>query len=286
MIGSALVPALRADGHEVLRLVRRKARAADEIPWDPAAGSLDPVALTGVDAVVNLSGANIGKRWTEARKREIRDSRVQATALLATTIAKLDPTPSVLVSAGGVGIYGDRGDEILTEESDVATDFLASVLVEKEAAAAPARAAGIRVVDFRQGIVLSTDGGALARMLPFFKLGVGGRVGTGRQWWSWVGLDDVVAAYRLALESELEGPYNVAAPNLVRSGQFVKTLGAVLHRPTVFPLPALGVRTLWGEMGEAVLLEGQRALPARLLDAGFTFAYPELDAALERALEK
>jgi uncharacterized protein (TIGR01777 family) len=277
---------LRADGHEVLRLVRREARATDEIPWDPATGSLDPVALTGVDAVVNLSGANIGKRWTEARKREIRDSRVQATTLLATTIAKLDPAPSVLVSAGGVGIYGDRGDEILTEESDLAADFLASVLIEKEAAAAPARAAGIRVVDFRQGIVLSTDGGALARMLPFFKLGVGGRVGSGKQWWSWVGLDDVVAAYRFALESELEGPYNVAAPNLVRSGQFVKTLGRVLRRPTVFPLPALGVRTLWGEMGEAVLLEGQRALPARLLEAGFTFAHPELDASLERALEK
>ncbi|HSJ92934.1 MAG TPA: TIGR01777 family oxidoreductase [Gaiellaceae bacterium] len=286
MIGTALVPALREDGHEVVRLVRREAQAADEIAWDPANASLDPAALAGVDAVVNLSGANIGKRWTKARKREIRDSRVQTTGLLAGTIAKLDPPPSVLVSAGAVGIYGNRGDEILTEESELATDFPASVLVEKEAAADPARAAGIRVVDFRQGIVLSTDGGALARMLPFFKLGVGGRVGNGKQWWSWVGLDDVVAAYRFALEGELEGPVNVAAPNLVRSIQFVKTLGRVLGRPTIFPLPALGVRTLWGEMGENVLLEGQRALPARLLDAGFTFAYPELDAALERALSR
>ncbi|HSI97196.1 MAG TPA: TIGR01777 family oxidoreductase, partial [Gaiellaceae bacterium] len=240
----------------------------------------------GTDAAVNLSGANIGHRWTNARRREIRESRVATTSLLALTLAELEPRPSVFVCAGGVGIYGDRGDEILTEESEPGTGFLASVVNEKEAAAEPAHAAGIRVVNFRQGIVLSAEGGALARMLPFFKLGVGGRVGNGRQWWSWVSLDDVVSAYRFALESELAGPVNVASPNVVRSAQFVKSLGRALHRPTVFPFPAFGVRALWGEMGEAALLDGQRALPAKLLEAGFTFAYADLDAAFEHTLAR
>jgi uncharacterized protein (TIGR01777 family) len=284
LIGQALVPALRGRGHEVVRLVRRQPEAVDEVPWDPAAGALDPHLVAGVDAFVNLSGATIGTRWTEARKREIRDSRVHATALLARTVAALDGKPA-LVSAGGIGIYGDRGDEILTEESELGSGFLAEVGRAWEASADPAREVGARVVTLRQGIVLSRRGGALAKMLTPFRLGLGGRVGSGRQWWSWVALDDVVAAYAFALEGELEGPYNLVSPNPATSAQLTRALGRVLGRPTIFPLPALAVRTLFGEMGEATLLQGQRALPARLLDAGFTFSYPELEAALRRALE-
>jgi uncharacterized protein (TIGR01777 family) len=284
LTGSALVPALRERGHEVVRLVRRDAGAPDEVSWDPAAGRLDPASVADVDAFVNLSGATIGRRWTEERKREIRDSRVLTTSLLARTAAALEHRPA-LVSAGGVAFYGDRGDEILTEDSAPGSGFLAEVAREWEAAADPAREAGVRVVSFRQGIVLTRRGGALQKMLTPFKLGLGGRVGSGRQWWSWVALDDAVAAYLLALESDLAGPYNLVSPNPVTSAQLTKALGRALGRPTVFPLPALAVRTLFGEMGVATLLEGQRALPARLLEAGFAFAYPELDAALRRALE-
>ncbi len=284
LLGSALVPALEADGHEVLRLVRREPESAVEIEWDPARGSLDARALAGVDAVVNLSGANLDVRWTEKRKRELVDSRVDTTGLLARTMASAESKPSVFLVAGGVGIYGDRGDEILTEESELGSGFLAGLGKAWEAAAEPARAAGIRTVNFRQGVVLSRKGGALAKMLTPFKLGLGGRVGNGKQWWSWVSLDDVVNAYRLALDSELRGPVNLMSPNPATSAQFTKALGRALGRPTVFPLPGFAVKTLFGERGEAVLLEGQRALPARLLDGGHAFEYPELDPALERAL--
>lgn len=286
LIGSALLPALEGSGHEVIRLVRRKPEGSNEIAWNPEDGSIDVDGLQGVDAVVNLSGATIGRRWTEQRKAEILESRVSSTSLLARTIAELEPRPSVLVCAGGVGIYGDRDDEILTEESNVGTGFLASVGTAWEAAAEPARSAGIRVVNFRQGIALSRDGGALERLLMPFKLGVGGRVGSGKQWWSWVSLDDLVAAYRFALESDLAGPVNLAAPNPAVNVQFVKALGRALHRPTVFPLPTFAVKAAFGEMGEHVLLESQRVLPARLLDAGFAFSYPDLESALEHALEK
>ena len=284
LLGSALVPALEADGHDVLRLVRRPSGGADEVAWDPARGSLDASALAGVDAVVNLSGANLDVRWTAKRKREIVDSRVDTTTLLARTIAGLEPRPSVFLVAGGCAIYGNRGDEILTEGSELGSGFLADLGKAWEAAAEPARDAGIRTVSFRQGVVLSRKGGALAKMLTPFKLGLGGRVGNGKQWWSWVSLDDVVAVYRLALDSELRGPVNLMSPNPATSAQFTKALGRALGRPTVFPLPGVAVKTLFGERGEAVLLEGQRALPARLLDAGHSFAYEELDSALERAL--
>jgi hypothetical protein len=286
LIGSALVPALEAAGHDVLKLVRREPADAKEIAWSPAEGSIDTASLAGVDAIVNLSGATIGRRWNDRRKAEILLSRLASTGLLARTAAELEPRPTVLVNAGGVGIYGDRGDEILTETSTLGSGFLAEVGAAWEAAAEPAREAGIRVVNFRQGIALSRDGGALRRMLTPFKLALGGRVGSGKQWWSWVALDDAVAAYRFALESDLAGAVNVVSPNPATNSQFVKALGHALHRPTVFPLPALGVKAVFGEMGEAALLEGQRALPARLLEAGFTFRYPELDAALERALER
>jgi uncharacterized protein len=284
LIGSALVPALREAGHEVLRLVRRTAEAGDEVAWDPAAGTVDDAGLAGVDGIVTLSGANIGRRWTATRQAEILQSRVATAGLLARTAARLDPRPSVFVCAGGSGIYGDRGDEILTEESALGDGFLADVGRAWEASAEPAREAGIRVVNFRQGIVLSSEGGALERMLTPFRLGLGGRIGSGRQWLSWVSLPDALAAYRFVLEGDVEGAVNLASPNPATNKQFVKALGRALGRPAVFPLPAVAVKAAFGAMGEAVLLEGQRVLPARLLDSGFAFTEPKLEPALARAL--
>ena len=278
------MPALETAGHEVLRLVRREPQTASEVEWDPDAGSIDTRGLVGVDAVVTLSGENLGKRWTDKRKAEILQSRVATAGLLARTAVELEPRPTVFVSAGGVGIYGDRGDEVLTEESALGEGFPAEVGKAWEAAAEPARAAGLRVVSFRQGIVLSREGGALARMLTPFKLGVGGRVGSGRQWWSWLALDDAIAAYGFVLENDVAGPVNLTSPSPATNAQFVRALGKALGRPTVFPVPGLAIRTLFGEMGETMLLEGQRALPARLLDAGFQFTQPDVGVALERAV--
>jgi uncharacterized protein (TIGR01777 family) len=283
-IGSALVPALAAEGHDVLRLVRRAPRDGAEIEWDPSAQVIDRTALAGVEAIVHLAGENVGHRWTESRKRVIHDSHVEGTRLLAATAATLEPKPSVLVCAGGIDVYGGRGDEILTEESTLGEGFLAEVGRAKEAAAEPARVAGIRVVNFRQGIVLAKHGGALQRMLPFFRFGLGGRVASGKQWWSWVALDDVAAAYAYALRSELAGPVNVCAPNPVTNEQFTQALGTAVNRPTVLPAPEFGVRALYGEMGVEVLIRRPRVLPAKLLDAGFEFSYPNIDVALERAL--
>jgi hypothetical protein len=285
LIGTALVPALEAAGHQVLRLVRREAAGPNEVEWSPTEGTIDTTALAGVDAFVNLSGATIGRRWTARRKAEILESRVASTDLLARTAAGLDPPAAALVSSGGVGIYGDRGDEVLTEDSALGSGFLADVGRAWEAAAEPARDAGIRVVTFRQGIVLSRRGGAVERMLTPFKLGLGGRIGSGRQWWSWVALDDSVGAFRFALENELSGPVNLSSPNPATNAQFVKALGRALHRPAVLPAPALAVKAAFGEMGESALLQGQRVLPAKLLDAGFEFRHPDLDAALARAVE-
>lgn len=284
LIGSELVPALRASGHEVIRLVRREVAGVDEVAWNPATGSLDAHLLEGVDAIVNLSGENIGQRWTASRKREILDSRLAATGLLAQTAVTLDPRPSVFVSAGGVGVYGDRGDEIVTEESTLGTGFEADVVRAWEAAAAPARDAGIRVVNFRQGMVLAKEGGALARMLLPFKLGVGGRVGSGKQWWTWVAIDDVTAAYGFVLGHEIDGVVNLAAPNPVTNAQFADALGKALGRPTILPTPAFAIRALFGEMGEDVLLCGRRALPARLIEAGFDFSAPTIETALSHVL--
>ncbi len=284
LIGPALVPALRADGHEVIKLVRRDPTSDDERRWDPASGTLDPAHIAGADAIVNLSGANLDQRWTDRAKREILESRTKTTGLLAAVAAELDSKPSAFVCAGGTGIYGNRGDEILTEESEAGGGFLAGVMRETEAAAGPARAAGIRVVNFRQGIVLSQDGGALKRMLPFFRFGLGGPVGSGRQWWSWVSLVDVVSAYRVAVAGDVAGPVNLAAPNPVTSRQFAKALGRALRRPAALPAPSFAVRLLFGEKGDEVLLFGQRALPARLLDAGFEFSAPTIEAGIAQAL--
>lgn len=285
LLGSALVPALQRAGHDVLRLVRRPERSADEISWDPVAGRLDAQRLAGIDGAVHLSGANVGRRWTERKKREIRSSHIQTTDVLARTLAALDPRPTALVCAGGIDVYGDRGDEILTEDSELGTSgLLTEVGRAKEHAVEPAREAGVRVVTFRQAMILSTEGGALQRMLTPFRLGVGGRVGSGRQWWSWVSLPDAVSAYEFALEHDFTGAVNLVSPNPVQSVHFVKALGRALRRPTVFPLPAFGVKALFGEMGETVLLQSRRVLPARLLDAGFAFRHPDLDDALEHAL--
>ena len=284
LIGSALVPALRAAGHDVLCLVRREPDSADEAAWDPTAGTIDEGALAGVGAIVNLAGVDIGQRWTHETRQRIRDSRVDGTRLLAETVSRLDPRPALLL-ASAVGYYGQRGDEELTEDSAAGEGFLADVVREWEAAADPARAAGARVMHFRQGLVLAKDGGALKRMLLPFRLGVGGRIGSGSQWWSWVSLDDVVAAYLHALEQPLEGVYNLAAPGLVRNRDFVDALGRALHRPTAFPLPGFAVKLAFGEMGEEMLLGGQRVVPERLTETGFAFAHPDVRGALEHVLE-
>ncbi|HYI73630.1 MAG TPA: TIGR01777 family oxidoreductase [Gaiellaceae bacterium] len=282
LIGSMLVPTLRAAGHDVIRLVRRDAAAPDEVRWDPSAGELDTSKLDGAEAFVNLSGANLDQRWTADAKREILESRTKTTSLLATTARDLGA--ATLLCAGGSGIYGNREDEILTETSESGGGFLADVMRETEAASQPARDAGVRVVHFRQGIVLSREGGALHRMLPFFRLGVGGPVGDGRQWWSWVSRPDVVAAYGFALENDISGAVNVTSPNPVTSKQFAKALGRAIKRPAVLPVPGFAVKLVFGHKGEEVLLFGQRALPARLLDAGFEFSEPTIDAGMARAL--
>lgn len=282
LIGSALVPALEADGHEVVRLVRRQPTGGGEVRWDPSGGTVDAASLTGVEAVVHLAGASIDRRWSDGAKRRIRDSRVSGTRLIAETAATLDPRPRTLVCASASGYYGNRGDEQLSESEPAGDGFLARVVQEWEAAAQPARDNAIRVVHLRQGLVLSRRGGALRRMLLPFRLGLGGRVASGRQWWSWVLLDDVVSAYRHALESELSGPTNVALAST--SGEFVKALGRALRRPTVFPVPALAVRLAFGQMGEELLVWGQRLSSERLRESGFRFAHAELEQALAHAV--
>jgi uncharacterized protein (TIGR01777 family) len=284
LIGSALVPSLREAGHDVRTLVRREPSAPSEIGWDPAAGTIDAAALAGVEAVVHLAGETIEQRWTRRAKRAILDSRVEGTRLLAETLAALEPRPRVLLCASGVDYYGDRGNEDVTEASSPGTGFLAGVAVAAEAAAKPAGAAGIRVVHMRQGFVVTRRGGAVRRMLIPFRLGLGGRVGSGRQWWSWVSLTDAVAAYRHALASDLEGPVNVTAPGVVTSAEFTRALGRALNRPTIFPLPAFAVKLMFGEMGVELLLRGRRAVPAKLEASGFAFSTPGIDEGLEAAL--
>ena len=282
LIGTALTAALDEAGHDLLHLVRRPPAGSAEIQWDPEAGTIDG-SLEGVKAIVHLAGENIGQRWTDDVRRRVLDSRVNGTTLIAETAAGLASSP-VLICASATGFYGDRGDEIVDEDSVPGTGFLAEVVEAWEAAAEPARAAGLRTVHLRQGIVLAKDGGALARLLPPFKLGAGGRVGSGRQWWSWVSLDDTVAAYLYALEQPLAGPVNVVAPGVVTNQEFVKALGRAVHRPAFFPLPASAVKAAFGQMGEEMLLAGQRVAPTRLVDAGFTFGQPDVDSGLASAL--
>jgi hypothetical protein len=286
LVGSALMPALASAGHEVRTMVRPGGRRAPgSIAWDPEAGSLDVAALEGVDAVVHLAGESIASRWTEQRKRRIRESRVKGTRLIAASIARLATRPSVLVCASAVGIYGPRRAEPLDETTAPGTGFLADVCQAWEGAADPARAAGIRVVHTRFGVILSEKGGALAKMLTPFKLGVAGKVGSGDQYISWIALDDVVGVIRHALATtDLSGPVNTVAPTPVTNLEFTNTLGRVLSRPTVLPMPALAARLVFGEMAQELLVSGQRAVPARLVAIGFRFRHPELEEALRSIL--
>ena len=286
LIGSALVSALTAAGHGVTRLVRSQPKSGEKaVRWDPMAGTIDPRAFEGVDAVVHLAGENIAARWTPAQKVKIRDSRVKGTQVLSEALARLASPPKVLVSASAIGYYGDRGTEILTEDSAPGAGFLAEVCRAWEAATEPARQHGMRVVRLRFGIVLSAAGGALPKMLPPFRLGLGGVLGSGQQYMSWIALDDAVGAIQHAVVTDaLQGPVNAVAPQAVTNQEFTKTLGKVLGRPTVFPLPAFAARLMFGEMADELLLASARVQPAKLLASGFSFRYPELESALRHLL--
>jgi uncharacterized protein (TIGR01777 family) len=288
-IASKLIPALKDKGHRVLRLVRTAETEPGSIHWDPEKGRIDAAGLEGIEAVVHLAGEGIGdRRWTDEQKRRILESRTKGTGLLATTLAELQRPPAVMVSASAVGYYGDRGDEVLTEESSPGTGFAADVCVRWEQAAEPAATAGIRVAHPRSGIVLGRTGGALKKMLLPFKLGLGGRLGSGRQWFSWIAIDDEVRVLLHLIErSELTGPVNATAPNPVTNAEFTKTFGRVLGRPTVIPVPTIGLKLVFGsEAVDEGLLTSQRALPARLESDGFEFQTPELEGALRQVLNR
>jgi uncharacterized protein (TIGR01777 family) len=289
LIGRALVADLSSRGHQVVRLVRRQPEPADEsvASWDPAAGHLSPADLEGADAVINLNGRNIGQgRWTSQVKEELRSSRLRPARLLTETIAGLEQPPAVVINASAVGYYGDRGDEILNESSSPGKGFLARLTQQWEEAATAARSTRTRVVLLRLGMVLGRGGGALASMLPAFRLGLGGPIGDGRQWWPWVAMEDVVGAVLFALErAEVGGAVNVVSPQQVRCSEFVRTLGQVLHRPAFMPLPRFAARMMLGEMADALLLASARVRPATLETLGYEFARPELEGALRQALD-
>jgi len=283
LIGSALDRRLSDAGHRVLRVVRPSSAntSGDTITWDPAAGSIDAAGLEGLDAVVNLAGEGIGeRRWTPEQKQRILDSRVRGTTLLAATLAELDRPPAVLLSGSAIGVYGDTGDRAVDETRAPGSDFLAQVCVEWEGATTAASEAGIRTALLRTGIVLDADGGALGKQLTFFKLGLGGRSGSGRQYWSWITLTDEVAAIEFLLTADVSGPVNLTAPNPSTNAEFARTLGRVLGRPTTV-IPMIGPRLLLGrELADSLLLTSQRVLPGVLESAGFPFTDPELEAAL------
>ncbi len=288
LIGTALTDELRAHGHAVGHLVRPGATArAGDVRWDPAAGSADLDAMDGVEAVVNLGGASIGEgRWTLERKKILRTSRVDSTRVLVDLLARMKKKPRTFLSASAVGYYGDRGDEILTETSRAGEDFLARLASNWEAEAMRAKASGMRTVILRFSVVLSRKGGALARMLTPFRMGVGGRLGSGKQWMSWIALEDAARIARFAIEDEkVGGAVNVVAPNPVQNFEFTRVLASVLHRPAVFPVPAFALRLMLGEMADALLLSSQRAHPKRLLQAGYEFRFDSLEPALRAVLE-
>jgi uncharacterized protein len=288
-IGSALLPALTRAGHRPVRLVRRRPDGDDELSWDPEAGAIDTAGLDGIGGVIHLAGAGIGdERWTDARKRLILESRTKGTSLLARTLAGLTRPPSVLVSASAIGYYGDRGDEPLDEQSSPGDDFVAGVCVQWEAATTPAADAGIRVAKVRSGIVLGREGGVLARMLLPFRLGLGGRIASGRQYMSWISIDDEVGAILHALtQDRVAGPVNLTGPAPVTNADFTKTLGRVVRRPTVIPTPLLPLRARYGsELVQHLLVEGQRVAPKRLEETDYRFAHPTLEEALRAAVDR
>ena len=287
LVGKALTRALTDDGHEVVRLVRRERKVgAPEIEWYPDEGRIDAARLEGIEAAIHLAGDNIaGGRWTAQKKRTIRESRVQGTLLLSETLASLSRPPLVFISASAIGIYGNRGDELLTEQSLPGKDFLANVCIDWEAATISATDKGIRTIHARFGVILDAREGALAKMLPPFRAGLGGKIGSGQQWMSWVALDDVVAALKFLLaDRRLQGPVNVVAPNPVTNEEFTKTLGRVLSRTTFLPMPAFAARLAFGEMADALLLSSQKVDPGVLEDNGFLFSWPTLEPALKHIL--
>ncbi len=287
LIGSALLPRLAADGHRITRVTRGPA-GRGEISWDPGGRILDLRQLGRIDGIIHLAGENIGSRWTATRRRRIQQSRTLGTSLLSQALSRLQPRPETLISASAIGIYGDRGNELLTESSapgNPEQDFLVRVCLEWEAAAEPAREAGIRVVHPRFGVVLSPEGGALAKLLPPFRFGLGGPQGHGYQWMSWIAIDDVVGAIRHLLEDrQLSGPVNVTAPGAVVNRHFMQILGRVIHRPTLVRVPAAALNLGLGEMAQRTVLASARVHPAKLLQSGYRFEYPDLDAALRHVL--
>ena len=287
LIGKQLVEQLQQHGHDVVRLVRRAA-STGEIMWDPKAGVLSASALEGADAVIHLSGAGIGdKRWTSSYKREILESRTITTNLIATTIANMNRKPSVFLSGSAIGIYGPRGDEQLNEVSTDGTSFLADVCKQWEDAAKPASDAGIRTVLLRTGIVLTTKGGALKKQLPLFQLGLGGKFGNGKQWQSWISIDDEVGAIEHLLTANVSGAVNLTAPNPVTNAEFTSTLARVVKRPAFLPIPPFAPKAiLGGELADALLFTGQRVLPAALNASGYQFVHPTLEVALRALLKK
>jgi uncharacterized protein (TIGR01777 family) len=288
LIGSRLCSSLIKDRHRVMRLVRRAPSGADEIHWDPSSGALDTSVLEGLDAVIHLAGESIAAgRWTPEKKRRIRESRLKGTRLLTQSLSRLLDPPKVLVSVSAIGYYGDRGEEQLDEESSSGAGFLPELCREWETATAPAAMKGIRTVIPRLGMVLSGAGGALERMLPIFRLGMGARVGSGRQYMSWIAIDDLVGVIHHAIKNEsIQGPVNAVSPNPVTNLVFSKVLGRVLSRPVLFALPAFAARLALGQMAEEVLLAGARVSPARLIKSGYHFAFPELEGALRHVLQK
>ncbi|MEU2731916.1 TIGR01777 family oxidoreductase [Streptomyces griseoviridis] len=284
LIGGALVRSLTADGHEVVRLVRRAPRGPDEVRWDPEAGRVDAAGLAGCDAVVNLAGAGVGDhRWTDAYKTRIRESRVRGTTALAEAVAGLDRKPRVFVNGSAVGYYGETGDRAVDEGAPAGEGFLPSVCVAWEGAADPVREAGVRTVFARTGLVVDRHGGAWGRLFPLFKAGLGGQMGDGRQYWSFIALHDEVAALRHLIDSDgLSGPFNLTAPAPLTNREITAAMGRVLRRPTLFAVPAPVLRTVLGEMSGDVL-GSARVLPKRLLESGFTFAFPDIEGAIRAA---
>jgi len=286
LVGTALLPSLKTAGYEVTRLVRRAAAGNGEIFWDPAQ-PISPDAVSGFDAVVHLAGESVVGRWTAAKKARIVASRIPATAHLAQSLAQAKRKPRVFVSASAIGYYGNRGDEVLNEESAGGSGFAADLARDWELATAPSAAAGIRTVRMRIGIVLAASGGALHSMLPPFRIGAGGRLGNGRQWMSWIDLQDVIGAIHHILKNDLlQGPVNLVAPKPVTNAEFTKTLAGVLSRPAIFPMPAFTARLAFGQMADELLLASQRVEPGKLISSGYPYRFSELRTSLESLLKK
>jgi uncharacterized protein (TIGR01777 family) len=283
-IGQALLPSLQERGYQVTRMVRGPARGADQISWDPAR-PVAPQSVSGFDAVIHLAGESIVGRWNAAKKARIRDSRVQGTRHLSAALASAEARPRIFISGSAIGFYGDRGQQVLREDSPPGHGFLPEVCMEWEAATEVAQAAGIRTVHLRTGVVLSRKGGALEKMLPPFKMGLGGKLGSGSQWFSWIAVGDMVGGIHHILgNNAMTGPVNMVAPNAATNLEFTKTLASVLSRPAIFPVPAFAARLAFGEMADALLLASQRVEPAQLKSTGYAFLYPDLRGALEALL--